>query len=439
MIRAQRTLLAFGRPGVRAMSSSTTFSPNGPDLRHTGALRLDRYALKKNSDGSLEYGNVLAMWVADMDFRAPPHIIEALKARSEHGVFGYPHITAKDENAVLDYLVQQHNLPRYDPSTLVFLPGLVVALNVCARAYAKSGEAIMMATPVYPPFFLSPRIQGRMDMRVPLVKSGSRWTMDLDAMRRMLNSGNGPAVKAFFLCNPHNPMGRVFEKNEIVELLKLCSERNIVVISDEIHCDLVLDDDARHTSALGLGYDDHVIALHAPSKTYNIAGVGAAVAVIPNPQLKSAFKKEARGIVADMSVFGYTAMRAAYADGRSNEWRKGLIEYLRGNRDYLSDQLKMRVPQVKFDGKMHQGTYLAWLDCTELMRSLDASAPGNFKSAASFFLETAQLAFNDGTQFFGDQSFGRDHVRLNFACHRDRIKEAVDRMESAVSKHAARL
>lgn len=412
------------RSAVHRLRLASTFRPIAPDRRHVGALRFDRFA-KRASDGTLDYGDLLAMWVADMDFPTAPNIIEKLKAKANDGVFGYPNATRADENAVLDYLVRRHNYPRYESSSIVFLPGLVVALNVCARAFAHPNEAVMMSTPVYPPFHLAPSIQKRAIADIPLIWADDAWRLDMAAIRKRVDeSPHLPRVSMFLLCNPHNPIGRVFSREEVVEILKFCKERKIVVISDEIHCDLVLE--GNHISSAGLGYDDNLVVLHSPSKTFNLAGIGAGFALIPDHRLRATFKAECRGIVSDVNIFGFTSMRAAYQDEASWEWQAGMLSYLRGNRDFLALELS-RSTSVKFHAKRHQGTYLAWLDCSDMMKRV--SHTETKISASSIFLKEANLAVNDGKQFYASHvEQGATFVRLNFACPRETIAEAVERI-----------
>ena len=410
----------------------SAFQPIFPSPFNVRSLRFDHYA-KKAQDGKLDYGKTLAMWVADMDFQSPPNVIRELEKCASHGLFVYQHITAEDKLAILNYLKNVHNLPKYSETSLVFLPGLVVGLNLCTRAFTNVGEAVMFACPVYHQFFHCVKNQNRVVAAIPLIRDEQtqNWTFDFSAMaERVDNSPNLPNVRLFILCNPHNPVGKVFSKEEIMKLLDFCKARNILVVSDEIHCDLILSS-RKHISALNLGHDDIVISLNSPSKTYNLAGIGSAFAVIPNPDLHVKFKTESRGVLADISIFGLAAMRVAYSQQESRDWSDGLRCYLQENRDMLSTELKEKVGDlIQFNATDHEATYLAWLDCSKLMSHIENRTGTRPIAIADFFLKEADIAMNDGSQFYGgDNSKGRDFARLNFACSKETLHEAVLRLE----------
>jgi cystathionine beta-lyase len=340
-----------------------------------------------------KYGgrDILPLWVADMDFRSPPAVIEAV-------------VTA----------LQTRYSWTIDPSWLVWLPGLVVGLNVTAQAFAQPGDQVLCNTPVYPPFMTAPRNSGREPLTVPLVldSTARRWEIDFEAMERAVT----PRTKLFFLCNPHNPVARVFRRDELERIANFCLRHNLLLCSDEIHCDLILDN-LPHvpTGTLGSEIAAKTITLMAPSKTYNVPGFGTSLAIISDPKLRATFVRATAGIVAEVNVLGYTACEAAYRD--SEGWRQDLLAYLRGNRDFLFDFLARELPGVKIEAPI-EATYLAWLDVEAL---------GLADPIAHF--ENHGVGLSDGS-FFGVRR-GKN-VRVNFGCPRATLAEALQRMKAAL-------
>lgn len=369
-----------------------------PDRTGTGSLKWDRYAGR----------DVLPLWVADMDFRSPPAVADALRARVEHGVFGYtvPHDDVVQ--ATLDYLRRAHGVEAR-PEWLVWLPGLVPALNVCCRAFGEPGNGVLTLTPVYPPFLSAPHFSDRQRIAAPLLAEGARWVIDWEALARAVT----PETRLFLLCHPHNPVGRVWRRDELERIVDFCEEHDLVLCSDEIHCDLILDD-VPHVPTLALGARavQRTIALLSPSKTYNLPGLACAYAVIPDDGLRASFKRAARGIITEVNAFGYAACAAAYRHGEP--WRRELIQYLRGNRDLLYRFAAERLPGIAL--RPMEATYLAWLDVREL--GLDAPAK---------FFEDAGVGLSNGNDF-GTPGF----LRLNFGCPRARLQEGLERMASAL-------
>jgi len=411
---ARRRITSSSAHAAAAAADFKYFSPLAPNRIKTGSEKWDRYNLPIQISSPLRYADVqpkdvIPAWVADMDFQAPPNVLQALRARVDHGVFGYAHATSDVYTAIR----QRHGLASDDQGIIV-LPGLVVALNVLARALAAEGEAIMTTTPVYPPFFTSAKNQARSSAQIPLVTDASGVVrMDLDAMhRRCLEK---PSVKALLLCSPHNPTGRVWTRDELLAVVDLCRRHALVLVSDEVHCDLVLSRRARFVSALGLGYDDRLVLLHSPSKTFNLAGLGCAYAVIPDVQLRAKVRAAAKGVSADVNALAYPALVAAYSP-EAELWRRELVEYLRGNADFLASAL--RAPVFAFSPP--EATYLAWIDATRTGRV----------DVARALLDEAGVAVNDGATFFGEHpQQGRGWFRLNFACARDTLERIVDRLE----------
>ena len=360
------------------------------------------------------------MWVADMDFKSSPAIIEALHKRVEHGIFGYARPVRSTVDAVVNAFEARYRW-KIDPAWLVWLPGLVVGLNVTANAFCAPGEEVISFTPVYPPFMLAPKFQGRVSVPVPMVleagpsgtQASGRWVIDFDALERATT----PKTKLLYLCHPHNPIARVWERAELVRLAEYCVRHGIVLCSDEIHCDLILDSSHRHIPvALGGVPGLKLVTLMAPSKTYNVPGLGTSVAIISDPALRTRFVQASAGIVAEVTSLGFAACEAAYRD--SEPWRQALLAYLRGNRDTLLAFVARELPGVKIEAPI-EATYLAWLNVEAL---------GQKQPVAVF--ETQGVGLSDGAMF--GAAPGR-YVRLNFACPRATLDLALQRMKRAVS------
>jgi cystathionine beta-lyase len=382
------------------MSVGEAFDFDTPlDRRGTASEKWDRYAGR----------DILPLWVADMDFRSPPAVIKALHQRVEHGIFGYTAPPKELVETVVTMLGREYGW-QVDEEWLVWLPGLVCGLNVTCRAVGAPGDGVAIFTPVYPPFFSAPRNAGRQVVSVPLAEHEGRWEMDLVALERAIS----PRTRLLLLCSPHNPVGRVWTKEEQLVLLELAERRDLVVCSDEIHAGLVLDGDTRHTpfAAISPEAARRSITLNAPSKTYNIPGLGCSFAVIPDDTLRRVFRRAMAGIVPHVNLLGYTAALAAYRDGEA--WRQALLEYLRGNRELVLREVA-GMPGVRVWPV--EATYLAWIDA----RGLGVADP------AAFF-EGAGVGLSDGSPF-GAPGF----VRLNFGCPRSLLEEAVQRMRIAVT------
>lgn len=355
--------------------------------------------------------DVLPMWVADMDFAAPPAVTAAVVERATHGVFGYGDATPGAIQAVVDALQRDYGWP-IAPEWLVWLPGLVVGLNVACRATGGEQDPVLTATPIYPPFMSAPQLSNRPLNKMPLRHDHGEWHWDFDALQAALEAGS----KTLMLCNPHNPVGRVWRRDELERLAHFAEAHDITVISDEIHCDLILDDDTPFIPFASLpGMAARTITLMAPSKTYNVPGLGAAFAVIPDAALRQRFERVKAGIVPHINLFGYVACEAAYRDGAP--WRAELLQVLRRNRDLVVKALD-GVDGVRVTHP--QATYLAWIDCR-------AAGIENPKA----FFEAAGVGLSDGAAF-GAPGF----VRLNFGCPLPTLQEALRRMRDALVARA---
>jgi cystathionine beta-lyase len=357
--------------------------------------------------------DILPLWVADMDFRSSPAIIAALHERVEHGVFGYARPVKSTVDAVVNALRERYQY-EIDPSWLVWLPGLVCGLNVTAHAFAQAGEEVLTLTPVYPPFMSAPKNSSRVSVQTPWILHERRWTIDWAALERTVT----PRTKLFYLCNPHNPLARVWRREELAQLAEFCVRHNLILCSDEIHCDLVLEPTLPHipTATLSPEIGARTVTLMAPSKTYNVPGLGTSFAVIADATLRQRFNRAAAGIVAEVTSLGFVACEAAYRD--SEAWRQGLLATLRGNRDYLLDFIARELPGVSVEAPI-EATYLAWLNVEAL---------GLVDPIAHF--EHHGVGLSEGA-FFGSKK-GR-HVRINFGCPRSTLAEALRRMKMAVA------
>jgi len=363
------------------------------------------------------YGDeVIPMWVADMDFRSPEPILNALHSRVDHGVFGYGGESQRLQEVIAERMANLHGW-QIKPEDVVLLPGLVCGLNVVSRAIGKPGDGVVVNTPVYPPFLTAPVNQDRLLQMAPLALETTgqkmRYSMDSAAFEAALQ----PNSELFILCNPHNPVGRAYTKEELTSIAEICERQNLVICSDEIHCDLLLGG-TKHLpiAALDPQIADRTITLVAPSKTFNIPGLGCSAAIITNAELRQKVNKAASGIVPHVNILGISAAIAAYTE--CNEWLDGLNAYLTANRDFVVNFVTEQMPRVRVTAP--EATYLAWLDCNE------AGLEGN---PYDFFLKEAKVALNDGARF-GDE--GKNFVRLNFGTTRALLEEGLTRMRDAM-------
>lgn len=382
---------------IKASTDFDTFV----DRKETASLKWDRY---KDKD-------ILPLWVADMDFRSAPEIIEALHERIAHGVYGYTIADEEMENLVVERMRNLYNW-EIEKEWIVWTPGLVTALNIAVRSVAEEGETVAVPTPVYYPFLMAPGLGGRKMATIDWYLKDGSWEFDIEAFRNSLTED----TRLLMLCNPQNPNGRVMTREELEAIEAICRENNIVVCSDEVHCDLILDRSCEHIPYASLSdfARENSITLMSPSKTFNVAGFGFAFAIIPNGKQRMMFQRVRKGIVPDPDnmLIGYTAAKAAYRHGEP--WRQCLLDYLRENHDYLMKEINS-IPGMSMTA--HEATYLAWINVSEL----------NLDNPPKFF-EEAGVGLSPGEQF-GD----RDYVRLNFGCSRSTLEEAIGRIKKAVS------
>ena len=359
--------------------------------------------------------DVLPLWVADMDFPSPPAVVSALRERVEHGFFGY-----LTEHPELPEVVAERVAKRYgwrvSPEAVVLIPGVNVGNNFACSALAGPGESVLLQTPAYPPILRAAGNLGRVRVEQVLAPDASgRYEQDLDAFAGAIT----PRTKVFMLCNPHNPVGRVYGRSELEGLAAACLERDLWIVADEIHCDLLLDG-RQHVPVASLApeVEQRTLTFMAPSKTFNLPGLKCAVAIVSNAKLRERLTTAMGDLMSKPNILGHTAAVAAYREG--DAWLEALLRYLAANRDFLADYVRTRIPGVTVAPA--EATYLAWLDCR------GARIPGG--DPYPFFLERARVALNDGALFGpGGQGF----VRLNFGCPRALLTEGLERMRKALA------
>ena len=378
-----------------------------PDRRDTHSMKWSRVAQR----------DVLPMWVADMDFAAPPAVLGALTEAISHGVMGYAKPWPSLIQAIVDGIARDHGW-QIDPDWIVLLPGVVSGFNLACQIAGAPGDAVATLTPVYPPILSAPRNSGRQLICSDMVKNanapGERWACDFDD----LESRTSAQTRLFILCNPHNPVGRSWEAEELHALVDYAERHDLLVCSDEIHCGLVLDEETPHIPFASLNEDaaQRCITLMAPSKTWNIPGLSSAFAIISDAKLRSRFRRAAEGIMPHTNVLGLVATEAAYRD--AHDWRLALLDYLRGNAARVL-QAVQAMPGITTTPV--EATYLAWLDC----RALNMNGPADF-------FESHGVLMSDGKDF-GAPGF----LRLNFGCSRATLDEALARMHKALSSLSA--
>jgi cystathionine beta-lyase len=369
------------------------------DRRASGCVKWSRYD-----------ADVLPMWVADMDFAVAEPILHALRARLDHPVLGYGVPQAGLKARIVAWLEAQYGW-RITPDDVLLLPGVVPGFNLALRAVCEAGAGVVVQTPVYPPMLKAPENGGLRRLDAPLTAADE---VDADVLGAALRAaGQG----AFLLCNPHNPTGRAFTAEELAGMASACLSAGVAIVSDEIHCDLLFDG-RRHVPVATLAPEvaARTITLMSAGKTWNIAGLNACWALVPDAGLRARFARAVAGVADHANILGLIATEAALAEG--GPWRDAVLAYLQANRDWLADAVARRLPGVAM--RLPQATYLAWLDCRA-----SAAAP----DPQRFFLERARVGFNPGPDFGPP---GAGFVRLNFGCPRSTLEEGLDRMARAL-------
>jgi cysteine-S-conjugate beta-lyase len=360
--------------------------------------------------------DILPMWVADMDFRTPDFIVNAMKERLAHEIYGY---TLRHEDlfqSVVDWMWRRHQW-KIEKDWVVFTPGIVPALNMCTLAYSNPGDKIILQSPVYYPFFWAVDLNKRQILNNQLLRVDDSYQMNFGHLRKSIDK----ATKMMIFCSPHNPVGRVWKHEELAELANICSEKKIIMISDEIHSDLIfkghkhlpfamLNDDAANCS----------VTCIAPSKTFNIAGLSTSALIIPNPELRKKFNEVVESLhIAGGNIFGFVALEAAYTHG--DEWLKQVIQYIEGNVQLLEKFIVERIPQLKV---IHpEGTYMAWIDFSKL----GMTDP----ELRKFMVDKVKLGLNHGPTFGAG---GEGFQRINLGCPRSIVLEGLERLEKAIGR-----
>lgn len=366
--------------------------------------------------------DVIPVWVADMDFAAPEPVTRALQERASHPVYGYTLFPDSLYQSMIDWFADRHGW-RIEREWILMAPGVVPSLNAACMAYAAPGEGVIIQPPVYPPFFSSVRHSGREVIENPLVPDEERaghYRMDLDHLEACAARAD---VRILLLCSPHNPVGRVWSENELRAVLAIARRHELVVISDEIHCDLTYPDKPGHTVLANLaGPEDALVTAVAPSKSFNMPGLGLSALVIADPELRKAMKSVFESMhLPQCNPFSIAGFEAGYRHG--GPWLDRLMDYLQGNRDFIAQAVAERLPGIRVTAP--EGTYLMWLDCRELCRDRDLDDAG----LKRFFVRDAGVGMNPGLSF-GEQ--GRGFMRLNIGCPRLVLEQVVDRIEAAL-------
>lgn len=361
------------------------------------------------------YGSedLLPLWVADMDFESPREIKEALKSRIDHGVFGYPYVDDTVYESIIRWVKNKHNW-KIKKEWIVFNPGVVPGLNISVRIISDEGDNILVQTPVYPPFFRVIENNNR-DYHVnPLKFNGETYIIDFDDLKEKIDDKS----KGFILCNPHNPVGRAWNEEELGALGEIAVENNLIIVSDEIHCDLTLKG-TKHIpiATLSKELEDRTITLMSPAKTFNIPGFYTSFAIIPNEDLRNKFNLEMEKMeMGNVSIFGAVALEAAYSNGA--KWLDEVMEYIEDNMDYAIKYINENIPEIKV--LKPEATYLLWLD----FRTLDKDTE-NIKNA---LLKSGKVILNDGRDY---GQGGDGFFRLNVACPRSILEEGMERIKAA--------
>ena len=391
------------------------------------SYNFDQIVERRNTDSIkwTEYpDDVLPLWVADMDFRTPEPILDAIRVALDRGVLGYEFIKPRTQKIVAERMERLYGW-QVDPDWVVNTTGVVSGFNIAARAVCGASDGTLVQTPVYHMFYSIYKNIGLTKQIAPftLAEDGNRLIpqLDLDVFTKAFHSNNA-RTRMFLLCHPHNPLGNVFSRDELQSMAEICLQNDTIIVSDEIHSELMLGG-SKHLPMAMLSDDiaDKTITLIAPSKTFNTAGLFSAFAIIPNADLREKFKKANEQITGHVSSLGIIAAEAAFS-GVCDDWLAELLVYLKNNRDFVVDYLTENFPETRFT--IPDTTYLQWIDFGAYVKSGHIS-----DMPYKFFLENAKVALNDGSSF-GDGC--ENFARLNFGAPRSLVAEALDRMRNAL-------
>jgi cystathionine beta-lyase len=379
------------------------------DRKGTDALKTDALATR--------YGDpdLIPLWVADMDFKSPPAIADAIIQRAKHGIFGYTGPSQEYYNSIINWIDIQHEW-KIKQEWITFIPGIVKGIAFVLDCFTQRDHQIIIQPPVYHPFRIIPTMHQRTVVNNPLLLQAGQYKMDLDGLKQTIE----PASKVLILCNPHNPGGRVWTRQELTDIAEVCHERKILVISDEIHSDLAF---APHKHIPFASVSDKAaqnsITFMAPSKTFNIAGIVSSYSIIPNQELREKFNHYLESSeLSEGHIFAYLAAQAAYEHG--NEWLAQVKDYIWKNIRFVDEYLKTNIPQIK--AIIPEASFLVWLDCRELNLSQ--------KELVSLFVNDAKLALNDGVMF---GTGGEGYMRMNVGTPLANIQKALDNLKKAVN------
>lgn len=360
--------------------------------------------------------DILPMWVADMDFVTLPEIIESIQHRAAHGIFGYTTVPDELNNAIVNWMSKKHGW-NIRKEWLVYTPGVVASLNLSVSALTSPEDSVIIQPPVYPPFLSVARNHDRHTVMSQLIFKGNQYYMDFEDLENKMASG----AKMMILCSPHNPVGRVWTRDELNKLIELCLKYNVLLVSDEIHSDLIYPS-YKHIPIASLSKDltQHSVTCISPSKTFNIPGLMLSAAIIPNDKLRQKFRALInRFAISSVNILGMVAAQAAYTHG--HKWLSELINYLKGNLEYLKSFIHDHIPQIEIVEP--QGTYLVWLNFNKL--GMDA------KQLNDFMVNRARIGLNNGVDFGPG---GEGFMRMNIACPRRTLIEGLNRLKTAIEK-----
>ncbi|MCH3918132.1 MAG: pyridoxal phosphate-dependent aminotransferase [Spirochaetia bacterium] len=380
------------------------------DRHNTDCLKWDHNKITYGTD------DILPLWVADMDFKVPDAVLDAMQKRLEHGVFGYTYRSGRYNHIISEWVERQYGWHIHD-DWITFSPGVVPAMALSLLAVTRPGDAVMILSPVYGPFSHVVTNNGRklIDCLMDKDENG-RYAFDIDKMESLVDK----RLKVLMICNPHNPVGRVWSKEELLQLEQFAQRHDLLVISDEIHADFTFKGHKHIPFASLTPYaESHTIACYAPSKTFGLAGLSTSYIVIPDPKIRQAFDDILYSLEVDNgNIFGFVALEAAFT--KCDDWLEQLLDYLEANRDYACDFFKERIPQIQV--WKPEATYLLWLNCERLgfkdNKELDA-----------FFINNAKIGCNRGVRF---SPSSEQYMRLNFGCPRSLLTQGLEQLEQAV-------
>lgn len=359
--------------------------------------------------------NLIPMWVADMDFRPPQAVLNAISDRVNHGIFGYTFVPPSTYTAIQEWVKKRHNW-NIDTSSLLYCTGVVPSISIAIQSYTEPGDKILLQSPVYTPFFDMIKRNGRTVVNAPLQLNDKRYEIDYNRFEKELMGG----CKLFLLCSPHNPSGRVWTKEELLKIGELCIKYNCLILSDEIHSDIVYPK-FKHfpIASLSSALSQQTVTCIAPSKTFNLAGLQASAVIIENATLRNQFNEtlKRQGFFS-LNTFGIIGMEAAYREGE--EWLHKLIDYLQDNKDFTVKYIQEHLPKITCIDP--EGTYLLWLDCRKLLMK--------DKDLHKLLIEKGKIALEPGPKYGPG---GEGFIRLNFACPREILIEGLERLRISLS------